>query len=307
MGYAPIALFVYCRPEHAQSTVEALLLNKESNETDLYIFSDAPKNEKAVAGVKATRKYIHSITGFKTVNIYEREKNWGLAKSLIDGITKIVNEYGRIIIVEDDIEVSPYFLKYMNDALEMYADDEKVASIHGYVYPHTEKLPDTFFIRGADCWGWATWKRAWDVFSFDASALKNEIVKRRLQKQFNFDYTYDYLGLLQKQIDGKVSSWAICWYASTFLMGMYTLYPNIPMANQTGNDGGPGATHSNDNKEFETVVNCEPLTLNRIEICESPDGYRMFSEFHKRLNSGIKFRLKMFLKKLYNSTNLICK
>lgn len=107
--FAPIALFTYCRPWHTQKTVEALLANHESSETDLYIFSDAPKNEKAIEGVLNTRKYIHTITGFKNVHIIEREKNWGLANSLIDGISKIVNEYGKVIVVEDDIVASPFF------------------------------------------------------------------------------------------------------------------------------------------------------------------------------------------------------
>ena len=176
--FAPIALFTYCRPWHTQKTVEALLANHESSETDLYIFSDAPKNEKAIEGVLNTRKYIHTITGFKNVHIIEREKNWGLANSLIDGISKIVNEYGKVIVVEDDIVASPFFLQYMNEGLELYKNDNKVASIHAYVYPTQKKLPETFFIQGADCWGWATWKRAWDIFNSNTQELLDEIVQK---------------------------------------------------------------------------------------------------------------------------------
>ena len=207
--FAPIALFTYCRPWHTQKTVEALLANHESSETDLYIFSDAPKNEKAIEGVLNTRKYIHTITGFKNVHIIEREKNWGLANSLIDGISKIVNEYGKVIVVEDDIVASPFFLQYMNEGLELYKNDNKVASIHAYVYPTQKKLPETFFIQGADCWGWATWKRAWDIFNSNTQELLDEIVQKKLQRKFDFDYTYPYVDMLKEQINGKVNSWAI--------------------------------------------------------------------------------------------------
>lgn len=295
--YAPIALFTYCRPNHTKRTVEALLRNKEAAFTDLIIFSDAAKNEKAREGVEATREYVKTIQGFKSLKIVERENNWGLANSLKDGITKIVNEYGRVIVVEDDIEAAPYFLAYMNDALMLYADNPKVACIHAYTYPHKEKLPDTFFIKGADCWGWATWKRAWDFFSFDAIALKEEIIKSRRQREFEFDYTYPYMEMLQAQIDGKISSWAICWYASAFLNDMYTLYPNIPLAKQIGQDG-VGATHSVATDVYDVEVNQDRLVLKKQKVVQSVAGEKAFKTFFIAHVLGRKAKILLPLKYL---------
>ena len=283
--FAPIALFTYCRPWHTQKTVEALLANHESSETDLYIFSDAPKNEKAIEGVLNTRKYIHTITGFKNVYIIEREKNWGLANSLIDGISKIVNEYGKVIVVEDDIVASPFFLQYMNEGLELYKNDNKVASIHAYVYPTQKKLPETFFIQGADCWGWATWKRAWDIFNSNTQELLDEIVQKKLQRKFDFDYTYPYVDMLKEQINGKVNSWAIRWYASAFLKDMYTLYPGQAMAKQIGMDG-VGATHSGKTDIYNVELRMTPICLKQIhDIKNSPEGYDAFKSFFKKIQS----------------------
>lgn len=283
--FAPIALFTYCRPWHTQKTVEALLANHESSETDLYIFSDAPKNEKAIEGVLNTRKYIHTITGFKNVHIIEREKNWGLANSLIDGISKIVNEYGKVIVVEDDIVASPFFLQYMNKGLELYKNDNKVASIHAYVYPTQKKLPETFFIQGADCWGWATWKRAWDIFNSNTQELLDEIVQKKLQRKFDFDYTYPYVDMLKDQINGKVNSWAIRWYASAFLKDMYTLYPGQAMAKQIGMDG-VGATHSGKTDIYNVELRMTPISLKQIhDIKNSPEGYEAFKSFFKKIQS----------------------
>lgn len=301
--YAPIALFVYCRPEHTKRTVEAILNNKESKDTDLFVFSDAAKNKKALEGVQKTREYIHTISGFKSVTIVERERNWGLAKSLSTGITEIVNKYGRVIVIEDDIYIAPYCLKYFNDALKMYNDDVNVASIHAYTYPHREQLPETFFIKGADCWGWATWKRAWDVFSMDANQLKNSIINNKRVREFEFDYTYPYMGMLQSQIEHKISSWAICWYASAFLHNMYTLYPNISMAKQIGMDG-IGATHSGVTNSYDVELNLQPLHFKKIQIEQSEIGESSFKKFFIANVLGKKGRLKRILKLMRDSLQI---
>ena len=110
------------------------------------------------------RKYITTVSGFKSLNIIERDINMGLSKSIITGVTEICDKYGKVIVLEDDHVTSPYFLQYMNDGLRAYEHDEDVISIHGYIYPLGDKLPETFFIRGADCWGWATWKTSWAIY-----------------------------------------------------------------------------------------------------------------------------------------------
>lgn len=164
---APIALFVYNRLNHTQRTITALQQNSLAQESELYIFSDGPKDEAGVEKVETIRKYLKTISGFKSVHIKERPENWGLAKSIIEGATEIVGQFGKIIVLEDDIVTSPHFLKYLNEALDLYQNEEKVISVHGYIYPVKQVLPETFFLRGADCWGWATWQRGWRLFQPD--------------------------------------------------------------------------------------------------------------------------------------------
>src|SRR5512146_318351 len=213
-GNAPVALFVYNRPWHTRQAVEALLANAEAPETPLYIYSDAPKDAAASKLVAEVRGYIASITGFKSVSIIERDHNFGLASSIIDGVTRMCRENGRVIVLEDDLVVSRYFLKFMNDGLRFYEDDDRVISISGYVYPVRERLPETFFLRGADCWGWATWKRGWDLFEEDGRKLLEQLVGKGLLDRFDLFGAYGYSQMLRDQIRGKNSSWAVRWYAS---------------------------------------------------------------------------------------------
>lgn len=239
---APIVLFTYCRPGNTRETIEHLLQNEESAFSELIIYSDAPKNKKAEEGVYETRQYIHSIKGFKSISIIEHSHNRGLANSIVEGVTYVVNKYGRVIVLEDDLNVSPFFLRYMNEGLTRYENRLDIISIHGYNYPIKDKLPEAFLVKGADCWGWATWKRGWDLFNFDAKSLYNQIVKRKRQGEFDFHYSFSFMSLLKGQVDGKADSWAICWYASAFLNNKYTMYPGQSMVQLNDRDG-VGATH----------------------------------------------------------------
>jgi hypothetical protein len=282
---APIVLFTYCRFANTKETVEHLLKNEEARCSDLIIYSDAPKNEKAIEGVRITREYLHSITGFKSVTIIEREQNLGLANSIVDGVTAVVNKYGRVIVLEDDLSVSPYFLKYMNEGLERYEDRKDIASIHGYIYPVKAKMPEALLIKGADCWGWATWKRAWDVFCFDAKSLYNRIIDAHLEKEFDFNYSYPYVDMLKRQIDGSAGSWAICWYASAFLKDMYTLYPGQSLV-QLNDIVGNGATHGSTPIAYLVDVKSTPINWNMVEDqVESLEGRKAFELFFKSLKT----------------------
>ncbi|GAB6182730.1 glycosyltransferase [Thermodesulfovibrio hydrogeniphilus] len=225
MTPAPIVLFVYNRPWHTQQTVEALKKNEMAKESELFIFSDGAKAEKDLEKVKEVREYIKTIDGFKKVTIIERDKNLGLASNIIDGVTTIVNQYGKIIVLEDDLATSPYFLRFMNEALEMYQDEEKVMHISGYIYPiKTEGLDDTFFIKPTTCWGWATWARAWKYFKKDADFYIKQFNKNMI-KDFNLNGAYNYFDQIVKNKKGKINTWAIFWYASVYLQGGLSLHP----------------------------------------------------------------------------------
>ena len=169
MKYAPILLFTYNRPKHTIKTIESLKDNILAIHSNLFIYSDGPKSEEDRHLVNEVRKFIYNITGFKEVKIIKRDINFGLSKNIINGVTEMCNKYGKVIVLEDDLITSPYFLNFMNDGIDLYHNKHNVSSIHGYVYPTSFNLPNNFFIKGADCWGWATWSSAWSHFEIDGA------------------------------------------------------------------------------------------------------------------------------------------
>jgi len=269
MSSAPIALFVYNRPRHTRETVAALQKNILAADSDLIIFSDGPKDTEASRqGVAAVRAYLPTIAGFRSVRIVGRDENKGLANSIIAGVTEVVRQYGRVIVVEDDLVSSRHFLEYMNAALDFYAQEDRVISIHAYIYPVRGVLPETYFLKGADCWGWATWRRGWDLFNPDGAALLRELEARELTAEFDFSGSYPYTKMLRNQIAGRTNSWAIRWYASAFLRDKLTLYPGRALVNNIGQDG--SGTHGRGLGRIPGYHDVEEanITVTRIPIQE---------------------------------------
>ena len=277
MNFAPIVLFTYKRLWHTKQTVEALQKNLYADQSELFIFSDGAKNEKDELKVKEVREYLKTIKGFKKIEIIERDKNWGLANNIIDGVTKVVNEYGKVVVLEDDLVTSPYFLKFMNEGLKFYEDEEKVISIHGYVYP-IEGLPEIFFLRGADCWGWATWKRGWDLFEKDSKRLLEELEKCKLTKLFDFNGAYSYTKMLKKQIAGKIDSWAIRWYATAFLLEKLTLYPGVSLVKNIGGD--EAGTHIKSKiSMLDVEISNKPIPVRKIPTVEDREAREKIEDY----------------------------
>jgi len=232
---------MYKRPDHGRQTIDSLRANALAGESDLFVFCDGAKTHQDEASVHEVRRLARTITGFRQVTIIERPTNLGLAQSIISGVIEVVSKYGRAVVVEEDLITSPFFLKFLNDGLDTYRDDAEVASIHGYLVPIRRPVPDTFFLRGADCWGWATWQRAWKHFEADGSKLLAELKTRRLEREFD---PYGAIGrarMLRGQINGLNDSWAIRWHASAFLRNMLTLYPGRSLVQNIG--FGRSATH----------------------------------------------------------------
>lgn len=295
MSNAPIALFAYNRPDHTRRTVEALLANPRAAASDLFVFCDGAKAESARPAVERTRAFVRGISGFSSVTVVERERNLGLADSIISGVTEICREHGRVIVLEDDLVSSPYFLEYMNQGLELYEGWSQVASIHGYVYPVDSPLPETFFMRGADCWGWATWARAWRVFEPDARKLLAELRDRGEVAGFDHDGAAGYVEMLENFIAGKNNSWAVRWHASAYLCGMLTLYPGRSLIRNIGVDG--SGTHSGDVDLFYGKLAQEPIRLDKIEIAESAQARMAFSRFFRSLHPTLRQRIARRLRR----------
>lgn len=227
MQLSPIALFAYNRPWHIRQAIEALQRNDLAKESKLFIFSDGPKDNSSEIEVSKVRKYLKTLCGFKQIITIERSSNLGLSQSIITGVTEIVNKFKKIIVLEDDLVVSPYFLKFMNDALLLYEGEEKVISVCGYMFPIKNRTDDgqIIFFRAPHSWGWATWKRGWDFFECDENSLLKKLKAQMLTKEFDIDGFFGYTKMLNKQAKGSIDSWAIRWYASSFLKGKLSLYP----------------------------------------------------------------------------------
>jgi len=249
---APIVLFVYNRPWHTKQTVEALQKNELAKESELFIYSDAPKNEQAKERVREVREYIKNIGGFKKVTIIEREKNWGLADSIIDGVGKTVNKYGKVILLEDDLVTSPYFLKFMNDALEFYKDKERVWHISGWNYPiDTEGLEDVFLWRVMNCWGWATWSDRWKYFEKNIDKTIKEFSQSDIKK-FNLDGSENFWVQVVANKKKKINTWAIFWYATIFKKNGLCLNPSQTYVKNIGLDG--SGMHCGQNDTYKDVL-----------------------------------------------------
>ncbi len=289
---APIALFVYNRPEHTRRTLTYLQKNLLADESRLFIFSDAAKTAADQEKVEEVRELIREFTEFKSVKITERKENMGLADSIISGVTQLVKEYGKVIVFEDDLLSSPYTLQYFNEALTRYADEEKVMHIGAYMYNlNYRELPQTFFFRAATSWGWATWARAWKNFEPNVDILLNRFDKKKTD-QFSIEGTMNFWKQLEGFKAGKNNSWAIRWYASIFLKGGLTLNPSHSLVHNIGNDG--TGTHSNKENMYAVQPAQQPVTQFPAEIKENPQAYQAIKNFLSRrkgtlLQRGIRF------------------
>lgn len=295
---APILLFVYNRPAHTRRLVESLLCNAEAAGSRLIVYADAPRSAEEQAAVTEVRSYIHSLQGFAAVEVIEREANMGLARNIIDGVTTQVNRYGRVIVLEDDLVLSPYFLRFMNEALEVYKDEERVGHIQACDFTQDPTLPATFLIKWTGSWGWATWSRAWRYFNPDGSALLHELEQRRLCRTFDFDGNYGFTRMLRRQIAGKNNSWAIRWNASLFLRDILSLNVGRSLVQNTGFDG--SGTHCGGGGLYDSALYSRPLPVEKITpVVENLAARRCLARYYHRTNgfwAKVVRRIKRTLK-----------
>lgn len=281
---APVLLFVYNRPDHVKRTVEALQHNTLAAQSNLYVYSDGARDESQQAAVNEVRQFVRTITGFKSVTIIERPKNWGLARSIIDGVSIRVNEAGKVIVLEDDLITAPYFLQFMNDALDLYENEPRVGHIQGCDFTQDPSLPDTFLIKWTGSWGWGTWKRAWKYFNSDGQALLDELERRNLTYTFDFNGKYGYTRMLRRQIEGKNNSWAIRWNASLFLNDMLSLNVGKSLVQNEGFDG--SGTNCGGGGLYASTLYMKRLPVERIEPIEENIQARMaYVRYYARTNS----------------------
>ena len=227
------------------------------------------------------RRYVRSLQGFGRVEVVERPENWGLARSIIDGVTTVLRRSDRVIVLEDDLVLSPYFLRFMNDALETYKDEPRVGHIQACDFTQDPSLPDTFLIKWTGSWGWATWRRAWTLFNPDGRALLAELEQRGLTRTFDFDGAYRYTRMLRRQVEGKNNSWAIRWNASLFLADVLSLNVGRSLVQNAGFDG--SGTNCGGGGLYASTLWTEPLPVVKISpVAENLAARRAMARYYRR-------------------------
>lgn len=269
-----ICVFAYKRPDHLRSCLSALLENDEARGLDLRVYVDGPRQLSDADVHQKVLSVCNEPWPFSEFKVIQRESNEGLYKSLTSGISETLCDYESVIVIEDDIEASPFLIRYLLDGLHLYSDSKDVASIHGYTPPIKQQLAETFFLRGADCWGWATWRDRWDLFRHDAATMAQEIRERGLAHQFNLNGNYDYSGMLDARAAGLNNSWAICWHASCFLANKLTLYPGRSLVRNIGLDG--SGEHCGPSEVMATEASQSSVQVAKIPIEVNPSVYSKY-------------------------------
>lgn len=291
---SPVCLFVYNRFFETKKTINALKKNYLSISSDLFIFSDGGKDIKDKESVNKVRKFLKSVSGFKSITIKHSETNKGLAHSIIEGVSKVISNYGKVIVVEDDLITSNNFLTFMNQSLDFYKENYKIHSISGYT-PNLTCLKNTskdyYLSYRASSWGWATWQKNWEKVDWKVEKYQSYRNNPMMQLKFmrgGSDLPND----LKAQINGKIDSWAIRWCFDQFIKNQLTIYPTVTKVLNIGI--GEKATHTKNKIKLNTHIdNGTKLKFNfdnNLEIDRriTREFKRSFSFFSRLKNKFFK-------------------
>jgi len=293
----PLAIFAYNRPEHLSKVLDALALCHRFNEINLNVFIDGAKSEFEEENVKKTILKTNQFASHNDVNVFVSKSNLGLARSIKYGVDKLMETNEKIIVLEDDILPSKYFLDFMIEGLKKYEKNNRVASIHGYLPNFQMETDMPFFRRGADCWGWATWRNRWIEVEWNSKILLTNLRNQKLFKDFNLGNSYCFTCMLERQMKGEIDSWAIRWHASMFLQNKLTLYPNRSLVINFGFDG--SGSHGGNNRFYETKMTNERICIPDIDVKESKNGRKQFKRYYKKtFNTSFKSRFSRKIKGL---------
>jgi len=261
--------------------------NELADQSVLYIYADGPKEnatEDQIKKIEDVRQLIKTKKWCKEVLIIEAEKNKCLADSIVVGVTEVVNKHGKVIVLEDDIVTSKGFLKYMNDALDLYEKEESVFHISGYMYPHKEWLPETFFLNVPLCWGWATWQRAWQHFNPDPNELRGYFDKIAGWHRFNTFGGNILETQLRDNVNGKIRTWFIKWHGSVMVQNGYCLFPGHSLVNNIGFDNTGVHNTSTGNFHHEQLAN--GVCVKPVPVIESLPAEKAVKLFYQQLLKG---------------------
>lgn len=296
--YAPIVLFVYNRAHHTAEALTALAANDLASQSDLIIFADGPKKPEHVESVHAVRDLVSEVSGFRSVEVRASEENKGLARSITEGVTEIVNRHGKVIVLEDDIVTSPTFLNYMNEALDYYENNQQVWHVAGWNYPiqlQTEK--DVYFYRLMQCWGWATWADRWQHFDKNVDGMLSAYDKP-MRKRFNID-GYDRIwNQVVASKKGKINTWAVFWYDTIFRCNGLCVCPTQSFVTNVGH--GDGEHCKDENRIDNTILNTKTEISFVDDVKEDSAIVGQIKAHLASLKKGWFAKLKLYLRTNFN-------
>lgn len=283
---SPVIIFAYKRLDTLKRTVEALKNDALALKTELYIYSDCAKTQRDEALVNSVRNYIKNINGFKNVSIQLAEKNRGLANSIISGVSEVISKSDSVIVLEDDLVVSPNFLTYMNQALDFYKGQKEVFSIAGHNLPVT--LPhnydyDTFFTRRSSSWGWATWKDRWEEIDWSCKSYP-EFKNNKMDRAAFAAIGSDMNKMLDRQMNGELDSWAIRWCFHQFISNTFSVHPVLSKVENIGFNN--EATNTNNYNRYQTELDTGEKYIFNFpkEISSKTDLTYLYSDFYSVKN-----------------------
>lgn len=298
---APIVLFAYNRPKHTEAVLLALSKNDLLSESRLIVYLDGPAENATtddLEKINAVREVVFSRKWAKWIEFNKSEQNKGLANSIISGVTEITKRFGKAIILEDDIVVSPGFLQFMNEALDLYELDDHVMSVAAFMYPIMQHgLPETFFYSANSCWGWATWEKKWQKFENNAEYLHSRLVDNKVDwTLFNAFQGNAFKEQLENNISGELNTWAVKWHASIILNRGTVLHPRKSLTRNIGFDG--SGTHCGLDPELANMQVATAIEVKRHNrLRNDPDVQVALREYFGRKYSTRKSKLIIRIKR----------
>ncbi len=307
MNSTALVIFAFNRPYHTFKTIEALEKNSLWDQQHVVVFCDGPKrnsNEKEIQRIQQTRLIAHQIKGCASLTVHERTENKGLYENVVNGVSDTLTKYERIIVLEDDMITAPNFLEYHYLTLDRYTDEKSIWCNSAYLYPINVNGNRSFFIQGADCWGWSTWRNRWSQLERNGEILLQTIKDKKLLKKFTFNHSYPYDQMLKDRIAGKNQSWAILWYASSFIHGGLCSYPPFSLVENIGTDG--SGTHSRKRSDVHGTLQSNNNIIYLEDVVEESASHRdLFEKYFNRSRPKTKWFERLIGSMVYRTRKVI--
>ena len=236
--WAPVALFIYKRPNHARQMIASVKACSGFAESPIFVFADGPARPGDLPGVQETRAVARSQLGDRAVYL-ERDVNIGVDRSIVEGVTDLCERFGKVIVIEDDLVVSPLFLRFLNRGLQRYEHEARVMQVSGHMFdvPRLRQQTEAVLLPMTTSWGWATWDRAWAQFDPLADGWRTRLKDEQVRRRFDLDGNFPYSTMLARQMERQVGAWDIRWYYSVFARDGLVLFPPRSLVVNLGFDG----------------------------------------------------------------------